>query len=60
MGEDRPFRKKDHRRGCRLRLRIAIVPRIERAYHRGRRDTLGRLTPIEYEMIMNQAVALAA
>ena len=33
----------------------------EKTYHRRRRqDALGRLTPIEYEMIMNQTVALAA
>ena len=42
-------------------LRIAIVTWIEKTYHRRRRqDALGRLTPIEYEMIMNQTVALAA
>lgn len=42
-------------------LRIAIVTWIERTYHRRRRqDALGRLTPIEYEMIMTQTVALAA
>ena len=42
-------------------LRIAIVTWIERTYHRRRRQTaLGRLTPIEYETIMNQTVALAA
>jgi transposase InsO family protein len=34
-------------------LRIAIVTWIERTYHRRRRQPrLGRLTPIEYEMIM--------
>ena len=34
-------------------LRIAIVPWIERTYHRRRRQaSLGRLTPIEYETIM--------
>ena len=34
-------------------LRIAIVTWIERTYHRRRRqDSLGRLTPIEYETIM--------
>ena len=34
-------------------LRIAIVHWIERTHHRRRRqDTLGRLTPIEYETIM--------
>ncbi len=34
-------------------LRIAIVTWIERTYHRRRRqDSLGRLTPIEFETIM--------
>jgi transposase InsO family protein len=33
-------------------LRIAIVTWIERTYHRRRRQAaLGRVTPIEYEMI---------
>lgn len=42
-------------------LRIAIVTWIERTYHRRRRQTrLGRLTPVEYETIMNKQVALAA
>ncbi|MGX9349248.1 IS3 family transposase [Microbacterium sp. KNMS] len=42
-------------------LRIAIVTWIERTYHRRRRqDRLGRLTPIEFETIMNQNLALAA
>ena len=42
-------------------LRIAIVTWIEKTHHRRRRqDALGRSTPIEYEMIMNQTVALAA
>lgn len=42
-------------------LRIAIVTWIERTYHRRRRQTrLGRLTPIEFETIMNQTLALAA
>lgn len=42
-------------------LRIAIVTWIERTYHRRRRQSaLGRLTPIEYELIMNQTVAQAA
>ncbi|MCM3331400.1 IS3 family transposase [Kocuria palustris] len=42
-------------------LRIAIVTWIERKYHRRRRQArLGRLTPIEYETIMNPAAALAA
>ena len=45
----------------REQLRIAIVTWIERTYHRRRRqDSLGRLTPIEYETIMNPAVSLAA
>jgi transposase InsO family protein len=42
-------------------LRIAIVTWIERTYHRRRRQArLGRLTPVEFEMIMSQAVAQAA
>ncbi len=42
-------------------LRIAIVTWIERTPHRRRRQAvLGRLTPIEWEIIMNQTVALAA
>ena len=42
-------------------LRIAIITWIERTYHRRRRqDSLGRLTPIEYEIIMNPTVSLAA
>ena len=42
-------------------LRIAIITWIERTYHRRRRQArLGRLTPIEYETIMNPAVDLAA
>jgi putative transposase len=42
-------------------LRVEIVTWIERTYHRRRRqDRLGRLTPIEYETIMNTAVDLAA
>lgn len=37
----------------REQLRIANVTWIERTYHRRRRqDALGRLTPIEYELIM--------
>ena len=40
---------------------IAIVTWIERTYHRRRRQAgLGRLTPIEYETIMNPPAALAA
>src|SRR5690606_7153553 len=42
-------------------LRIAIITWIERTYHRHRRQArLGRLTPIEYETIMNPTVSLAA
>lgn len=42
-------------------LRIAIVTWIERTYHRRRRQArLGRLTPVEFEMIMSQAVTQAA
>jgi transposase InsO family protein len=42
-------------------LRIAIVTWIERTYHRRRRqDRLGRLTPIEYELIMSKAADQAA
>jgi len=44
----------------REQLRIAIVTWIERTYHRRRRQAaLGRLTPIEFEAIMNTTVALA-
>ncbi|MBK0422772.1 IS3 family transposase [Leucobacter sp. CSA2] len=47
--------------GTRDELRSAIVAWIERTYHRRRRQArLGRLTPIEYESIMNKQVALAA
>ena len=45
----------------RAELRIAIVTWIERTYHRRRRqDTLGRLTPIEYETIMTTPASRAA
>ena len=45
----------------RVELRIAIITWIERTYHRRRRQArLGRLTPIEYETIMNATVSLAA
>ena len=45
----------------RQELRIAIVIWIERTYHRRRRQArLGRLTPIEFEAIMNTPAALAA
>jgi putative transposase len=42
-------------------LRIAIVRWIERTYHRRRRQAaLGRLTPVEYELIMTPAATQAA
>ncbi len=42
-------------------LRLAIVTWIERTYHRRRRQpALGRLTPIEYELIMTQTADQAA
>ena len=42
-------------------LRIAIVKWIERTYHRRRRQAaLGRLTPIEYELIMSPTAIQAA
>jgi len=42
-------------------LRIEIVTWIERTYHRRRRQArLGRLTPIEFEMIMTPQTAHAA
>ena len=45
----------------REQLRIAIVTWIERTYHRRRRQPrLGRLTPLEFEIIMNTTAALAA
>ncbi len=45
----------------REKLRIVIITWIDRTYYRRRRQArLGRLTPIEYETIMNPAVALAA
>ncbi|MDT0187846.1 IS3 family transposase [Microbacterium sp. ARD31] len=42
-------------------LRIAIVTWIERTYHRRRRQAaLGRLTPVEYELIMTTTATRAA
>jgi putative transposase len=42
-------------------LRIAIVTWIERTYHRRRRqDSLGRLTPIEFETLMTAPATQAA
>ena len=46
------------RRTSRDQLRLAIVTWIERTYHRRRRqDSLGRLTPIEYETLHQTALA---
>nr|BFF05877.1 hypothetical protein GCM10023233_08460 [Brevibacterium otitidis] len=45
----------------RAQLRTAIVHWIERTYHRKRRQRrLGKLTPVEYELVHHKAVALAA
>ncbi len=45
----------------RQQLRIAIATWIERTYHHRRRQPrLGRLTPVEFEAIMNMPAALAA
>jgi putative transposase len=42
----------------RAELRLAIVTWIETTYHRRRRqDTLGRLTPVEFETLLNAAHA---
>jgi putative transposase len=42
-------------------LRLAIIIWIERTYHgRRRQDSLGRLTPIEFETIMTTTASLAA
>ena len=42
-------------------LRIETVTRIERTYHRQRRQTaFRRLTPMEYEIIMTPQTATAA
>lgn len=50
-----------HSWATRDELRIAIVTWIERTYHRRRRQAaLGRLTPVEFEAIMNTPAALAA
>ena len=45
----------------RQQLRLAIVHWIEATYHRKRRQRrLGKLTPVEFECIMIEAVELAA
>lgn len=42
-------------------LRAGIITWIERTYHRRRRQArLGRLTPVEYELIMDHTPADAA
>jgi putative transposase len=44
------------RRTTREELRPAIVTWIEKKYHRQRRqDSLGKLTPIEYELLAQAA-----
>jgi len=49
-----------HTWATRDQLRLAIVPWIEARYRRRRRQRrLGKLTPIEYEAIMNQTAALS-
>ena len=44
----------------RQELRLAIVTWIERTYHRRRQRVLGRLTPVESEMIMITRAASVA
>lgn len=46
---------------CFEQLRLAIVTWIERTYHRRRRQArLGRLTPVEFEMVQSTQAAAAA
>jgi putative transposase len=50
-----------HAWNTREELRIAIVTWIEKTYHRRRRQAaLGRLTPVEYELIMTTTATQAA
>src|SRR5438477_3949505 len=51
----------DRRRwATRQDLRLAIITWIERTYHRRRRqDRLGKLTPVEYEMLYTKAAHAA-
>lgn len=50
-----------HRWATRSELRYAIVTWIEHTYHQRRRQpALGRMTPIEYEMINTPQTATAA
>jgi putative transposase len=45
----------------REKLRIAVVTWIEKTYHRRRRQAaLGRLTPVEHELIMTPTATQAA
>lgn len=45
----------------RAQLRTAIVHWVERTYHRERRQRrLGKLTPVEYELVHHNADVLAA
>ncbi len=45
----------------RQQLRLAIITWIEASYHRKRRQRgLGKLTPVEYEAIINPQTAIAA
>ncbi len=51
---------RQRRWATRENLRTEIVTWIERTHHRRRKQTaLGRLTPIEYEMIMTPQTAAA-
>ncbi|HEX3826749.1 MAG TPA: IS3 family transposase, partial [Sporichthyaceae bacterium] len=51
----------DRRRwDTREQLRIAVITWIERTYRRRRQAALGRLTPIEFEIIMTQTAEQAA
>jgi putative transposase len=38
-------------------LRLAIVTWIEKTYHAARQDRLGRLTPVEFETLLQTAHA---
>lgn len=44
----------------RLELRLAIVRWLEKIYHRKRRRGRGKLTPVEFETMIINAVAPAA
>ncbi len=50
----------DRRRwSTRAELRLAIVTWIERTYHRRRQRALGKLTPIEFELLHTPAATAA-